>query len=67
MANNNGEEFHLNCVQFEPLILAIKRLFGEAQTWNKEIFEKMGKEFVQCLPPLDLKNVARNKEVFRTM
>ena len=67
MKNKSGEEYHLNCVQFEPVTLAMKRIYGPPETWNKKIFDKMGKEFVQCLPPRDLKNVARNKDVFRTM
>ena len=67
MTNKSGEEAHLNCVQLEPLILAMKRVFGSPDTWNKQIFDKMGKEFVQCLPPDTLMDVAKNKDVFRSM
>jgi hypothetical protein len=67
MANRSAEQAHLNCVQFEPVTLAMKRVYGNPRTWNKRMFDKMGKEFVQCLPPEDLMNVARNKDVFRSM
>ena len=67
MSNKTREQTHLNCVQFEPMILAMKRVYGKPRTWSKQMFDKMGKEFVQCLPPEDLKNVAGNKDVFRSM
>ena len=57
----------MNCVQLEPLILAMKRVYGEPKEWNKQVFKKMGKEFVQCLPPEDLMNIAGKKDVFRSM
>lgn len=67
MTNRTGEEAHLNCVQFEPVTLAMMRVYGDPGTWDKRVFDKLGKEFVQCLPPDVLMKVATNKAVFRSM
>lgn len=67
MVNKSGEVFRFNCVQLEPLIMAMKKVYGRPQTWNKELLGKMGKEFVQCLSPDDLKDAAKNKDVYRSL
>ena len=67
MNQNSSERKHLNCVQFEPLMEALKRVIGDASKWNKDVFNKLGSDFVQCLPPDIIKTVAGNKDVYRTV